>query len=626
MPKDLLSTLSDAGLQDDHALYLALQWPNEDPAQFLDGMKTIATMMNTKQKVGKPPKTAPFDHFYNEMQTAPAIDNGFDQALKAYDGLAQFYLIESITNLMHLENLKYQGVKSGSKMSQGHAQKLTISAHIPPPSPALQATLLSTLIDKTASKLERSQEAETILLDWLGQNGHFCRNDGFLFYLYSDTHHLYEFDTDAWSAFLHAVTGLNPASTDFAYMNAACKSAATLSGDESLVVKLAYWDHEAGELRISRMDGRVYVLNGSEIKEEMNGEGPVLFKDLPFWQPVEPDYDNAESAFSDPFNTPVWEDRRKWSWAAQIWLLSLFFTEMCPTRPIAVFLGEKGSGKSMALRMYLRLLFGKFAELTGVPEKPDQLQVVAHHNHILAMDNFDGFNDWMRDKLASLATGIEDQARTLYTNKSMTRITYRCWVAVTARTPDTLKRDDLADRLLILPLERIPDGSRIREEAFLSEINSQRSKWWGGLLLMLNKIVATLNAGGVPDVMSLRMADWESFGQMASRAAGKDAVWVDIVTALKKSQGDFLAADSIVVEAIEAWLKIKANHGRPVKARELFSECAQALFPTTIPDSDWPRSVLSFSKRIRNIAEYLKTEFGMKFWVDRKNFAWFEFK
>ena len=37
MPKDLLSTLSDAGLQDDHALYLALQWPNEDPAQFLDG-------------------------------------------------------------------------------------------------------------------------------------------------------------------------------------------------------------------------------------------------------------------------------------------------------------------------------------------------------------------------------------------------------------------------------------------------------------------------------------------------------------------------------------------------------------------------------------------------------------
>lgn len=626
---DTFSLLLKNGLDDEVAEALQAYFPHEDPDGFVAGLIQIATMMNTKQPVGKTPKTQPFNHMYTEMMAAQqagnSMDSGFNHALKAYQPMTQSILIEGISRMMQELLSRYQGVKSGSKMAPGHAQRITITnPWLVSPSPALQMDIETALNDKTLNNLLRKQKAETLLLEWLGNHGHFARAEGYLFYLYADTHHLFEMDTDQWGAWLHALTGLNPAGTDWGYMNAACKSAAMLIGEESKVVKLAHWDKDAGILRVSRLDGRVFALNGDSITEEMNGQGPALFKDLSFWEPVEPDFED-EAAFSQPFGTPAWEDR-KWSWAAQVWLLSLFFTEMCPTRPIAVFLGEKGSGKSMTLRMYLRLLFGPMAELTGVPEKPDQLQVAAHHNHILAMDNFDGFNDWMRDKLASLATGVEDQARTLYTNSDMTRITYRCWVAVTARTPETLKRDDLADRLLILPLQRIQDGNRIREEAFLSKINCMRPQWWGGLLITLNRIVATLNAGGVPDIMSLRMADWESFGAMASRAAGKDTAWKDIVAALKKDQGGFLAADSIVVEAIDAWLaNARGNINRQMKARELYYECAQALFPNTPPDSDWPRSVLSFSKRLTNVGEYLKSEYGMKTWEDRIRYTWYQF-
>ncbi len=53
-----------------------------------------------------------------------------------------------------------------------------------------------------------------------------------------------------------------------------------------------------------------------------------------------------------------------------------------------------------------------------------------------------------------------DEYRKLYTSKEMGILKYRCWIAVTARTPDTLRRDDLADRLLLLPLNRVEDADR----------------------------------------------------------------------------------------------------------------------------------------------------------------------
>ena len=50
---------------------------------------------------------------------------------------------------------------------------------------------------------------------------------------------------------------------------------------------------------------------------------------------------------------------------------------------------------------------------------------------------------------------------------------YRCWLAFTARTPDTLRRDDLADRLLLLPVSRIGDKERLRETDVYRKVAAQ---------------------------------------------------------------------------------------------------------------------------------------------------------
>jgi hypothetical protein len=228
------------------------------------------------------------------------------------------------------------------------------------------------------------------------------------------------------------------------------------------------------------------------------------------------------------------------------------------------------------------------------------------------MDNLDTMEHWLQDKLARISTGATDEYRKLYTSKDMGILKYRCWIAVTARTPDTLRRDDLADRLLLLPLNRVTDANRKRESLFLEEIDAIRNMWWGDLLLKLNQVISTLQGGSVPIGSSLRMADWEALGRLMSQSCQEEPLWNQIVDELKTSQNDFLADGEIVIEGIETWLQMIGNVSRWVTARELYSEIQVALFNGNKPDSDWPRSVKAFGKRLKNIQDSLKARFGLK--------------
>lgn len=282
-------------------------------------------------------------------------------------------------------------------------------------------------------------------------------------------------------------------------------------------------------MRISRFDGTVYVLDGNNITTETNGQGPVLFYDFPTWQPYQPDPIDVD--YLDTISQiPFWKDRADlYSWLFQVWVQTLFFTELCPTRPIMVFLGEKGSGKSMALMLLMKLLFGQFADVSGVPEKPDALTVAAHYYHLYVMDNMDTLESWMRDKLARISTGATDEYRKLYTSKEMGIIRYRTWLAITARTPDTLRRDDLADRTIILPLRRIPDDQREQGLNFMEWVEKNRNGFGFELLNRLNRVVDKLRAGAIPVGSPLRMADWETLGRIISQINNKNALWDEIV-------------------------------------------------------------------------------------------------
>ena len=603
----------------DQAIILSA-YSGMDEQTWNEELELIAYSLNTLQPPNPPaPICEPWKDMWVEMYTSGQdVKTSITRVLNQMSPDLQLAVNGVLTSMASKLGTNYQGLKIGSRFNTNRAKRLGNPLMYPPDKP-FQDQLEDILTPlKGISTGVRLSNAESLLLTWLDSNGKFIRTpERVLYYLWSKNHRLFELDTELWHAWLHELTGVTPASTSFAVLSNACKSAAILNAQLKNVVRLAFYDNDAKLLWISRFDGTVYCLDGDTVTLKDNGDGPVIFDDLSIWEPYEPDFVDTQDATEIVADIPNWADR-KYSWAYKVWTQSLFFNELCPTKPMMVLLGEKGSGKSMALRLLLRLLFGQWSQVSGVPNKPDDFSVTASHYHLYAMDNLDTMEPWLQDKLARISTGAMDEYRKLYTSKDMGILKYRCWIALTARTPDTLRRDDLADRLLLLPLHRVEDIDRRRESLFLQEIDELRASWWGDLLTSLNKVVKELQQGDLPSTSALRMADWEAVGRLMSVQADKEDLWDEIVTELKASQNNFLADGEIVIEAIDSWLNDLSplttlqNTNRWVTARDLYTESQTLLFNGNKPDSDWPRSVKAFGKRLMNVRSVLKQRFGME--------------
>jgi len=469
-------------------------------------------------------------------------------------------------------------------------------------------------------------QASSMLINWLKENGGLIQSKTEeLFYFYKTEKILYNLETRPWVAFLSSLTGVNPATNDFAHLNADCKSVAIKSAKRK-IVKFSYWDDSKKILYVSRFDGVVYKLDGNNIGEETNGEN-ILFNDDPDCSPYNPVFTNTLKALlrlTEKFPN-IEKESEMYFLVLRIWMLSIFFTELCPTRPILVLIGEKGSGKSMTLRLFLRLFFGPSGEVRGIPDKPDGFTAMASASHLLVIDNLDDMVPWMRDKLARLSTGAIDEYRRLYTSNEVGRIFYRCWLAFTARTPDTLKRDDIADRLILLPTKRIEDRKRKAERYFLKEVEKIRNQCWGDILSTLNQIVASIREGKLKTSSLARMGDWESLGRLIATVLEKEYIWDKFVSELETSQSDFLLEDDPICDAIECWLGLREqekngrifigqkenkNYNRKLLARELYDELTTALFGDKQPKG-WYKSPQSFAKKLSTIRSDLSIKYGL---------------
>jgi hypothetical protein len=185
--------------------------------------------------------------------------------------------------------------------------------------------------------------------------------------------------------------------------------------------------------------------------------------------------------------------------------------------PVIVLSGEQGSAKSTFSSMLRSLLDPNTAPLRALPREDRDLFIAASNGHVLAFDNVSGLPGWISDTLCRLATGGGFAVRQLYTDQDEVLFDAARPVILNG-IEEIVTRPDLADRVVFLTLQPIPEEHRRPEQELWAAFDAERPRILG---VLLDAVVVGLK--GLPETRLERLPRMADFALWAT--ACETALW-----------------------------------------------------------------------------------------------------
>jgi len=470
----------------------------------------------------------------------------------------------------------------------------------------------------------RSAVTHQIIQDLKKTGTFFNTPEGHFYFRRSEAPRLFPIEADvALAALIQERYGINPAEErEFNHVIRGLEIEGELRGEKVEVHRLAHYDSQSRRLYVSRFNGTVCRLDGKTIRQVPNGTDGVFFWDDPNWQPFEvipvPKHGLFEELIVHSANFRDSADLTgpEQQWVFYAWCLAQFFGSLHPTKPLLLICGEKGGGKTLCLRKWLKLLFGTGADVTALERgKQDGFVAAVCSSSIAVFDNVDEHVSWLPDHLAQIATGIKFKRRKYYTTNEMVEFQPQCFVALTSRTPKFIDgRDDVLDRTLVLHTNRREQFAPENDQ--LQAIAANRHALWTELLRFLNRIVAYRNNDKLAaENLPFRMADFASFAITVGWVHDQGQLARSILTKLDSARTGMLLADEPISLCLEKWLEEAKNRGRMVGSKELHRELAIVAAKEDVP---WPYgSSHALGQRLSHITTNLRERFSID--VDDKS-------
>jgi len=469
---------------------------------------------------------------------------------------------------------------------------------------------------KKAKAFDIKHAVSELIINDMKERGKFYQtNEDVCYYFDEEQKRLSRIGDDRrFGAQIEDVYGINPSEQEYQFLIEAIITETLKRGDLTIIQKFAFYDTDANRLYVYDNNNGIYRLDGKEIKLVSNGFESVLFLSDPLCEPFEYVDTGSQKFLRPKLITPinfssgdgVNLDKEEQQWLFVIDIYTKFFETLMPTKPIVAFIGPKGSGKTMAQRLIMKVLFGKNFDVTSIT-KEDDFDAAVTANYIVAFDNVDGEIDWLNDKLAHTATGKMIQKRELYTTNRNIRYFPKCFLMVNARSP-RFKREDVTDRLLLFRTEPIEE--KRSEAEIIGEVMDKRNEIWSDLLNNLNIIVKELATEKSDFTTAFRMADWAKLGWQITRKFSDEKTFVDLLSKMDKAQSEFLLEDNPIFLCLSAWLAAKENVGREVTSSTLYNDFQ--IIAVTLGISFTYKNTKSFGIRLRNIIEDLRSFFDVK--------------
>jgi hypothetical protein len=262
--------------------------------------------------------------------------------------------------------------------------------------------------------------------------------------------------------------------------------------------------------------------------------------------------------------------------ALTVWIFALAFPDLMPTKPLLILEGTQGSGKSAAVQLLQVALLGEAKPMILSKNKEDDFGVMLLRSPIAVFDNTDSYIEWVPDAICAYTTLGYWVKRKLFSDSDEVQIRPHAFIAVASKNPASFRREDTADRCIVLRLDRLTDFRPLQD--IRSDIIELRSQLLGEYMWYVNRIVNHMRVyNDEMTVETTRMADFAAFARIVGEILGwKKEDVSDLMLALASERDAFINEEDPLVDLLHKWIVYRGggykNSGRELTLHELHNE------------------------------------------------------
>ena len=485
----------------------------------------------------------------------------------------------------------------------------------------------------TPAHIKHQNTTEFVIQD-IKEKGKLFKSKGKYFFLRNKDNVVYNIiskDEDL-SSLLITFYKINPSEDTYKYILGELTNEALKHGKEVTTSFYSYFNKIDNSLFIFNYQEFIYQIKADgTISKTKNGEKNNLFLNTKNAKPF--NLKQSEKTDNSPLNSLLFKEvfekgnfkiiengltHRENAILLMYYFYTLLFMNKFNTRPIACLIGEKGSGKTTIGKMVGKLIYGDSFNVSALPSKEDDFDVLITNGSFHVLDNVDSTPDWLMDRLAVISTGGAIKKRKLYSDNTLCEYPIDCMLFITSRTP-RFTRDDIADRVIPFYFDRLQD------QGFLSE-----SKMSADLLEKRDDILSEILSLHIPFILSaieefketefrakFRMAEFAEFATALSYKLGIKEEHDHIFSILEKSQKEFALRDSPLFELLETYITLKETATQQNTTFEIFNLLQSHL---SYNGNKMPfNSAQQFTAHFTNNLNSLKDDFKIEVFKARSN-------
>ena len=240
------------------------------------------------------------------------------------------------------------------------------------------------------------------------------------------------------------------------------------------------------------------------------------------------------------------------------YVLSLFFHDLLRTKPIALTVGPYNSGKTETFLRVLQTILGpEMADhlKTGTPSTSEAFDVAGSNFDYVLIDNADKYVDWFAEALSTAATGKSRIDRTKYSDNEVSTFLSRAFVMISSRTP-WFRQDDVASRLLIWHLKRMPATVGVDEQDRYDEVRPRRNELMSAVARVIQRILQGPDYESLDVKHESRLRNWIRLASWIGESYDpifRDSLNMGIENIVPLFH-QFTSEDSDLPELISEWL------------------------------------------------------------------------